>query len=84
MKVKSQNAANAAVIKQNLTKRCQKCHPTATTNFPDSWISHYEPNFQKAPLVFLIDWGYKLFIPFMIIGLLVQIVLHLWRYAVNR
>lgn len=81
MKVKSQNAA---VIKQNLTKRCQKCHPGATTNFPDSWISHYEPNFQKAKLVFLIDWGYRIFIPFMIIGLLVQIVLHLWRYAVNR
>lgn len=81
MKVKS---ANASVVKQNLTKRCQKCHPGATTNFPDSWISHYEPNFKKAPLVFLIDVGYRIFIPFMIIGLLVQIVLHLWRYAVNR
>jgi predicted CXXCH cytochrome family protein len=81
MKMKSQNAA---LIKQNLTKRCQKCHAGATTNFPDSWISHYEPNFQKATLVFLIDWGYRIFIPFMIIGLLVQIVLHLWRYAVNR
>jgi hypothetical protein len=81
MKVKSENAA---VIKQNLVKRCQKCHPSATTKFPATWISHYEPNFKKAPLVFLIDWGYRLFIPFMIIGLLVQIVLHLWRYAVNR
>ncbi len=78
------NPQNAALIKQNLTKRCQKCHPDATANFPDSWISHYEANFQKAPIVFLIDWGYRLFIPFMIIGLLVQIILHLWRYAVNR
>lgn len=81
MKVKSENAA---VIKQNLTKRCQKCHPGATTNFPDSWVSHYEPNFKKASMVFLIDLGYRFFIPFMIVGLLLQIVLHLWRYVSNR
>jgi hypothetical protein len=35
-------------------------------------------------MVYLVDLGYKIFIPFMIIGLLLQIVLHLWRYAVNR
>ncbi len=81
MKVKSENAS---VIKQNLVKRCQKCHTNATTNFPDSWISHYEPDFKKASMVFLIDWGYKLFIPFMIVGLLIQIILHLWRYVSNR
>jgi predicted CXXCH cytochrome family protein len=80
-RVKNQSAA---VVKQHLLKRCQKCHADATANFPDSWVSHYEPNFQKAPLVYLVDLGYKIFIPFMIIGLLLQIVLHLWRYAVNR
>jgi predicted CXXCH cytochrome family protein len=76
--------ANTSVFKQNLVKRCQKCHPGATAGFPDSWISHYEPNFRKAPMIFLIDWGYKFFIPFMIIGLLLQIFLHMWRYIVNR
>ncbi|MBI5102155.1 MAG: cytochrome c3 family protein [Nitrospirae bacterium] len=77
-------SGNAAIVKQNLTKRCQKCHPGATANFPDSWISHYEPNFSKAPMVFMIDWGYRMFIPFMIVGLLLQIFLHIWRYIVNR
>ena len=80
-RVKNQSAA---VVKQNLLKRCQKCHADASANFPDSWVSHYEPNFKKAPLVYLVDLGYKIFIPFMIIGLLLQIVLHLWRYAVSR
>jgi predicted CXXCH cytochrome family protein len=75
---------SAAAVKQHLLKRCQKCHADATANFPDSWISHYEPNFRKAPMVFLVNLGYKIFIPFMIIGLLLQIILHLWRYAVNR
>ncbi|MHB8880153.1 MAG: cytochrome c3 family protein [Thermodesulfovibrionales bacterium] len=81
MKTKGENAA---LIKQNLVKRCQKCHAGATAAFPDSWISHYEPDIKKAPMVFFIDWGYKIFIPFMIIGLVLQIILHMWRYIVNR
>jgi predicted CXXCH cytochrome family protein len=75
---------NATVLKANLVKRCQKCHPGAAENFPDSWISHYEPNFKRAPLVYAINLVYSIFIPFMIIGLILQIILHIWRYAVNR
>ncbi|MEK7197656.1 MAG: cytochrome c3 family protein [Nitrospirota bacterium] len=78
------NAPNAPMIKANLVKRCQKCHPGATANFPDSWVSHYKPSLKKAPLVYMINFGYKVFIPFMIIGLILQIILHIWRYAVNR
>ncbi|MEW5744331.1 MAG: cytochrome c3 family protein [Nitrospirota bacterium] len=82
--ITSTRGADAATIKANLARRCQKCHQDATHNFPDSWISHYEPDLKKAPLVYLINAGYKIFIPFMIIGLLLQILLHIWRYAVNK
>lgn len=75
---------NSGVVKANLLQRCQKCHPDATENFPDAWISHYEPSLKRAPLVYAINLGYRLFIPFMIIGLVLQILLHIWRYAVNR
>jgi predicted CXXCH cytochrome family protein len=75
---------NATVLKANLVKRCRKCHPGAAENFPDSWISHYEPNFKRAPLVYAINLVYSIFIPFMIVGLILQIILHIWRYAVNR
>jgi hypothetical protein len=78
------SGSTSPVIKENLVKRCQKCHAGATANFPDSWISHYKPNFKQAPMVFLVNLMYKIFIPFMIIGLLLQIVLHMWRYIVNR
>lgn len=78
------DSPNASIIKANLVKRCQKCHPDATEDFPDSWISHYEPNFKKAPLVYIINLVYSVFIPFMIIGLVLQILLHIWRYAINR
>lgn len=74
----------SSIVKANLIKRCQKCHPDATENFPDSWISHYEPSLKKAPLVYFINLIYKIFIPFMMVGLILQILLHIWRYAVNR
>jgi predicted CXXCH cytochrome family protein len=72
------------LVKARLVKRCQKCHPGATESYPDAWLSHYEPSFKKAPLVFLINLAYTVFIPFMLIGLILQILLHIWRYAVNR
>jgi predicted CXXCH cytochrome family protein len=75
---------NATVLKANLVKRCRNCHPGAAENFPDSWISHYEPDFKRAPLVYAINLVYSIFIPFMIVGLILQIILHIWRYAVNR
>lgn len=75
---------NASVVKDKLVKRCQKCHPDAGENFPDSWISHYKPSLKKAPLVYLINITYKVFIPFMMVGLILQILLHIWRYSVNR
>jgi nitrate/TMAO reductase-like tetraheme cytochrome c subunit len=56
----------AAVIKENLLKTCQKCHPDATANFPDSWTSHYPPTFERQPLVSIVNLFYLLFIPGMI------------------
>ncbi len=74
----------SSIVKANLVKRCRKCHPDATENFPDSWISHYKPSLQKAPIVYTINLIYKIFIPFMMVGLILQILLHIWRYVVNR
>lgn len=75
---------DASVVRANLVSRCRKCHPGASDKFPDSWISHYEPDFKRAPLVYAVNLVYTIFIPFMIVGLVLQIVLHIWRYAVNR
>lgn len=71
-------------IKENLQKRCAKCHKEANLNFPDAWLPHYEPSLDKAPLVFGVKVFYWIFIPLVIGGLLLQILLHIWRIAVNR
>lgn len=78
-------ADNRKTIKANLIKRCQKCHANADENFlPDAWLYHYEPNFKKAPIVYSISLLYDIFTPIIIIGLVLQVLLHIWRYAVNR
>jgi predicted CXXCH cytochrome family protein len=75
---------SSPVIKENLLRTCQKCHEDANANFPDAWLSHYEPSLTKAPLVYGVKVLYAVLIPFMIGGLGLQILLHLWRLMVNR
>jgi hypothetical protein len=72
------------VIRANLVKTCQKCHAGAGPTFPAAWLSHYEPSPAKAPLVYGVKVFYRVFIPFVIGGLLLQMGLHLWRFWVGR
>ncbi|MGE5357922.1 MAG: cytochrome c3 family protein [Bacteroidales bacterium] len=72
------------VMKANLAKVCERCHAGAPPNFSAAWMSHYEPTFDKAPLVYSVKVFYAILIPFMIGGLVLQILLHLWRVVVNR
>jgi predicted CXXCH cytochrome family protein len=72
------------VMQANLAKVCRQCHPGATESFPAAWLSHYEPSWKKAPLVYAVKLFYLVFIPFVVGGLLLQILLHLWRVVVNR
>jgi hypothetical protein len=50
-------------VRENLLKRCQVCHPSATANFSAAWLSHYIPSQDKAPLVFFVNQFYQIFIP---------------------
>ena len=61
------------VIQENLLDTCQKCHPSANTNFPTSWLGHYKPSPDEAPLVYFVDIFYKIIIPVTIGGMVVFI-----------
>ncbi len=75
---------NAAVMRTKLLVVCRRCHPDAAESFPDAWLSHYEPSWSRAPLVYVVKIFYMIFIPFTIGGLILQIALHVWRVVVNR
>jgi len=82
--IKAVDDPESRVIKENLLTTCRKCHPDATTNFPSAWLSHYEPSLDKATLVYLVKTYYRFLIPFMVGGLVLYIMVDLWRLARNR
>ena len=67
------DSPNSQVIRSNLTATCQKCHQSATPNFPAGWMAHYAPSPTKTPLVFLARTFYWIMIPFTVIGLVIHI-----------
>jgi predicted CXXCH cytochrome family protein len=78
------DAENSGVLKANLATTCRKCHANASDSFPESWLSHYEPSWRRTPAMYAVKVGYSVLIPFIIGGLVLQMLLHLWRMAVNR
>jgi len=82
--IRRAESPDSPVMAANLQQTCSKCHQGATANFPAAWLSHYEPTLESAPLVWLVQLFYRLMIPFMVGGLVLQIALHLWRVVVNR
>jgi hypothetical protein len=71
-------------IKQNILESCQKCHPDANTNFPDSWLSHYIPSPKYAPLVYYVQLFYKILIPLVIGSMLVFVISDFVRRMINK
>ena len=64
-------------VRENLLVRCQRCHPGASADFPDAWLSHYIPSPDRYPLVFSVDLFYKILIPGTLGGMGLLVILDL-------
>lgn len=62
------NDENSQVIKENLLATCRQCHPDANANFPDSWMSHFKPSWERNRLVYVINLFYQILIPSLVGG----------------
>jgi len=71
-------------MKENLLAACNKCHPDATTNFPDAWMSHYIPSPTKYPIVYYVNLFYTIFIPTVIGGMLIYVLSDVARRLIER
>ena len=71
-------------IRENLLARCQECHPDATVNFSDAWLSHYIPSQEKNSLVYFVDLFYKIFIPGTLGGMAVLVLLDIGSKVRSR
>ncbi len=82
--IKQVTAGDATVVKENLLVTCQRCHPNATANFPDSWVGHFIPNRQHYPLVYYVNLFYRFFVPAVIGGMTLFVLLDAGRRIFNR
>lgn len=71
-------------VRENLLARCQVCHPDATENFPNSWLSHYIPNPENTPLVYYVTLFYKFFIPGVLGGMAILVVMDAGKMLSTR
>ncbi len=71
-------------MKQNLLTACQRCHPNASSNFPDAWMSHYIPSPTHDALVYYVNLFYKIFIPSVIGGMAIFVLSDIVRRLLER
>ena len=71
-------------LKENLLITCQRCHPDADANFPDSWMSHYIPDAEHYPVVYFVDLFYTILIPVVIGGMLVFVISDFVRRQIEK
>ena len=71
-------------LKKNLLVKCQRCHPDATINFPDSWMSHYIASPQHFPLVYYVNLFYKIMIPSVLGGMVLYVLTDIYRRFIAR
>jgi predicted CXXCH cytochrome family protein len=71
-------------VRENLLARCQACHPDATSDFPEAWLSHYIPSPEKYPVVYYVDLFYKFFIPAVLIPMAALVAMDFGRMMIDR
>jgi len=67
--IRPSDDASSTIMKDNLLTTCQRCHPDATIEFDDSWLAHYSPDLERAPIVYLVNVFYWVVIPVTIGGM---------------
>lgn len=73
----------STVNSQNIPITCGKCHPGANANFAKGHI-HLNPKDKSAGIVYWVAWGFKILTLLTLTGLLIHIVLDLYRRIKNR
>lgn len=76
--------AKGLQVRENVLTACQRCHPDATANFPDSWMSHYIPSADKNPLVYYVNVFYQFLIPGVIGGMVIFVASDAYRRFFRR
>jgi len=78
------DAKKGLQVKGNLLQTCRKCHPDASTNFPDAWLSHYVPTRERNPAVYWAQAAYNVLIPGVVGGMVLFVGSDFVRRRLDR
>ena len=82
--IASPKVKGAEAMKATVSAACSSCHKDAAPGFPAAWLSHYEPSMQHAPMVYAVGFFYKFFIPFVVVGLALHVLMNVYRMSAGR
>jgi predicted CXXCH cytochrome family protein len=71
--IKPIDSANSLTTLSGTSQVCQQCHPGKQESFASAFLRHSTPSPTKDVLIFIVDWFYRLMIPFVLIGLGIHI-----------
>ena len=74
----------STVYPANLQKTCEQCHADASITFPQAWLSHYIPTWERTPVLYAVNLAYKLAIPTLVGGFIGYIGLDARRRLAHR
>jgi len=71
-------------MQENLQATCKRCHPDASANFSQAWLSHYSPSPDRYALVYYVKLFYSILIPVTLGGMGLLVVMDSGRMYLNR
>ncbi|MGD1992183.1 MAG: cytochrome b/b6 domain-containing protein, partial [Anaerolineae bacterium] len=82
--IRATDDPESTVMRENLLRTCQRCHPNADANFPASWLGHYRPDTENNPVVFFVNVFYDVLIPVVLGGMALFVITDAGRRIFNR
>jgi hypothetical protein len=74
---------NSTVYPNNLQTTCERCHTDATISFPQAWLSHYAPEPDTLPILYVVNIAYPILIGVTIGGMFIYIILDFRRRLIE-
>jgi predicted CXXCH cytochrome family protein len=82
--IRSTDDPDSKVNPENLHSTCQQCHPDAGPNWTDAWTGHNAISLERTPALFYVDRFYSLFVPFVLWGCIIYVILQIIHAIVDR
>ncbi len=74
----------STVYPANLQGTCQQCHEDASITFPQAWLGHYVPSWERTPVLYAVNVAYQVLIPVVLGGCIGYIALDAGRRLRQR